>query len=109
MQHSFLDDLSGEMGQHSQFNPRCTPLSHFENFLCVINTIQHCDQNETMDCILFISSDLIFKLVNIFLSWKDIARDVVLNSPGKCLPMIRFSCLFWILSKTWKHIEEALH
>lgn len=47
----FLDDLSGEMGQHSPFNPRCTPLSHFENFLCVINTIQHCDQNETMDCI----------------------------------------------------------
>lgn len=49
----FLDDLSGEMGQHSQFNPRCTPLSHFEIFLCVINTIQHCDQNETMDCILY--------------------------------------------------------
>lgn len=93
----FVDDLRGEMGHHSPFNPRCTPLSHFEMFVCAIKKISAL-WSEWNNGLHFISSDFIFKLVNIFLSWKDIARDVVLNSPGKCLTMIRFSCLFgyWV-------------
>lgn len=45
----------------------------------------------------------------IFLWWKDIARDVVLNFTRKMFDNDKIFLFIWILSKTWKHIEEALH